>query len=89
MNTQPIPPSASLLSNLPSGRDIHPPPALYQPPSLDQDQLMRMRAPPEENKDLQFGSDDDSDDDSGQPDHSRGPPSTFPDRSATASRVYY
>ncbi|KAL2697504.1 hypothetical protein AAEP93_011408 [Penicillium crustosum] len=88
MNTQPIPPSAPLLSNLPSGRDIHSPPAPYQPPSLDEDQLMRMRAPPDERDDVLFGSDDDSEDEAGQPD-SRGPPGSFPDRSATASSVYY
>ncbi|KAJ5801747.1 uncharacterized protein N7518_003815 [Penicillium psychrosexuale] len=88
MNTQIIPPSAPLLSNLPSGRDIHSPPAPYQPPCLDDDQLMRMRAPPDERDDVQFGSDDDSEDDAGQPD-GRGPPGAFPDRSATASTVYY
>jgi hypothetical protein len=88
MNTQPIPPSAPLLSNLPSGRDIHSPPAPYQPPSLDEDQLMRMRAPPDERDHVQFGSDDDSEDDAGQPD-GRGTPGAFPDRSATASSVYY
>ncbi|CAI7592202.1 unnamed protein product [Penicillium glandicola] len=88
MNTQPIPPSAPLLSNLPSGRDIHSPPAPYQPPSLDEDQVMRMRAPPDEHDDVQFGSDDDSEDDAGQPD-GRGPPGAFPDRSTTASSVYY
>ncbi|KAJ5953016.1 uncharacterized protein N7479_011429 [Penicillium vulpinum] len=84
INTQLIPPSAPLLSNLPSGRDIHSPPAPYQPPSLDQDQLMRMRAPPDEKHDIQVGSDDDSEDDAG-----RAPPGGFPDRSATASSVYY
>ncbi|CAG8048309.1 unnamed protein product [Penicillium nalgiovense] len=88
MNTQPIPPSAPLLSNLPSGRDIHSPPAPYQPPSLDEDQLARMRAPPDERDEIQFGSDDDSEDDAGQPD-SRGTPGAFPDRSAAASSVYY
>ncbi|CAI7655879.1 unnamed protein product [Penicillium viridicatum] len=88
MNTQPIPPSTPLLSNLPSGRDIHSPPAPYQPPSVDEDQLMRMRAPPDERDDVLFGSDDDSEDDAGQPD-GRGPPGTFPDRSTTASSVYY
>ncbi|OQE36925.1 hypothetical protein PENCOP_c011G07512 [Penicillium coprophilum] len=88
INTQLIPPSAPLLSNLPSGRDIHSQPAPYQPPSLDEDQLMRMRAPPDEKYDIQFGSDDDSEDDAAQPD-GRGTPGAFPDRSATASSVYY
>ncbi|KAJ5125012.1 uncharacterized protein N7515_008837 [Penicillium bovifimosum] len=87
INTQIIPPSAPLLSNLPSGRDIHSPPAPYQPPSLDEDQLMRMRAPPDERNDVQFGGSD-SEDEAVQSDH-RGPPGGFPDRSATASSVYY
>jgi hypothetical protein len=56
---------------------------------LDEDQLVRMRAPPEERDDLQFGSDDDSDEDAAQPSDGRGPPGGFPDRSATASSVYY
>ncbi|OJJ46196.1 hypothetical protein ASPZODRAFT_159753 [Penicilliopsis zonata CBS 506.65] len=48
INTQIIPPSGPLLANLPSGRDIHSPPGPYKPPLLDEDQLVRMRAPPEE-----------------------------------------
>ncbi|KAJ5090992.1 hypothetical protein N7532_009676 [Penicillium argentinense] len=64
INTQLIPASAPLLANLPSGRDIHSPPAPYKPPLLDSDQLLHMRAPPDENQDWQFGSDhDDSDED--------------------------
>ncbi|KAJ5306971.1 hypothetical protein N7508_005986 [Penicillium antarcticum] len=89
MNTQIVPSSTPLLSNLPSGRDIHSPPAPYQPPSLEEDQLIRMRAPPDERDDLQFGSDDDSDEDAAQPSDGRGPPGGFPDRRATASSVYY
>ncbi|KAJ5555820.1 hypothetical protein N7461_004290 [Penicillium sp. DV-2018c] len=88
INTQIIPPSAPLLSNLPSGRDIHSPPPPYQPPSLDEDQLMRMRAPPDERNDVQYGGSDDSEDEVLQSDQ-RGPPGGFPDRSATASSVYY
>lgn len=88
INTQLIPPSAPLLANLPSGRDIHSPPALYKPPSLDEDQLVRMRAPPEEREDLHYGSDpDDSDEDF--PADARGPPGGFSDRSETASAAYY
>ncbi|KAJ5766052.1 uncharacterized protein N7511_003668 [Penicillium nucicola] len=89
MNTQIVPSATPLLSNLPSGRDIHSPPAPYQPPSLEEDQLIRMRAPSEERDDLQFGSDDDSDEDAAQPSGGRAPPGGFPDRSATASSVYY
>ena len=49
---------------------------------------MRMRAPPDERDEIIFGSDDESEDDAGQPD-GRVPPGAFPDRSATASNVYY
>jgi hypothetical protein len=49
---------------------------------------MRMRVPPDERNDMQFGGSDDSEDEVGQPDQ-RGPPGGFPDRSATASSVYY
>ncbi|CAG8207332.1 unnamed protein product [Penicillium salamii] len=87
INTQLIPPSAPLLSNLPSGRDIHSPPAPYQPPYLDNDQMMRMQAIPDESDDVNFGNDDDSEDEAG-PCADRTP-GAFPDRSATASSVYY
>ncbi|PYH78844.1 hypothetical protein BO82DRAFT_385607 [Aspergillus uvarum CBS 121591] len=50
INTQLIPPSADLLANLPSGRDIHAPPGAYRIPSLDEEQLVRMRAPPAEDE---------------------------------------
>ncbi|KAF3481838.1 pH-signaling protein PalC [Arthroderma uncinatum] len=43
--TQLIPSSASYISNLPLGRDIHAQPALYAPPTLDPGQLERLRAP--------------------------------------------
>lgn len=89
MNTQPIPPSGPLLSNLPSGRDIHSPPPPYKPASLDEEQLSRMRAPPDEAGDVFFGNDpDDSDDEDISPNTHRSP-STFPDRSQTVSTVYY
>ncbi|CAG7915731.1 unnamed protein product [Penicillium olsonii] len=87
INTQLIPPSAPLLSNLPSGRDIHSPPAPYQPPSLDNDEMMRMQAIPDERDDVNFGNDDDSEDEGGL--SADRTPGAFPDRSATASSVYY
>ncbi|KAL1998215.1 hypothetical protein VTN02DRAFT_6628 [Thermoascus thermophilus] len=62
INTQPIPPSTNLLANLPSGRDIHAPPAPYTPPSLDEDQLVRMRAPPGDDELPADVDADDSDD---------------------------
>ncbi|KAJ5902620.1 hypothetical protein N7495_003148 [Penicillium taxi] len=87
INTQIIPPSAPLLSNLPSGRDIHTPPAPYTPPSLDEEQLVRMRAPPDERDDLQFVNDPDDSDE--EEESLQAPPGTFPSRAQTASNVYY
>ncbi|KAJ5579464.1 uncharacterized protein N7459_005449 [Penicillium hispanicum] len=89
INTQLIPPSGPLLSNLPSGRDIHTPPAFYKPPSLDDDILVRMRAPPDETKDPQFRDDLDDSEEEDIPVGPREPLSGAPDRSATASNVYY
>ncbi|KAJ5256532.1 hypothetical protein N7478_012636 [Penicillium angulare] len=89
MNTQAIPPSGPLLSNLPSGRDIHAPPAPYQPPSLDEDHLMRMRAPPKDDRDEFFANDPDDSDEEDIPSDIRGTPGDFPDRSQTASTAYY
>ncbi|PWY89116.1 hypothetical protein BO70DRAFT_426782 [Aspergillus heteromorphus CBS 117.55] len=63
INTQLIPPSAELLANLPSGRDIHSPPAPYKIPSLDEEQLVRMRAPPADDESGPGSDVDDSDED--------------------------
>ncbi|KAH6890553.1 hypothetical protein B0T10DRAFT_606031 [Thelonectria olida] len=59
INSRAIPPINSLLSKMPSGREIH---TLkpYEPPTLDRDVLEGMRAPPEE--DDEFGNDLSSDD---------------------------
>ncbi|KAL2841907.1 hypothetical protein BJY01DRAFT_217026 [Aspergillus pseudoustus] len=48
INTQLIPSSADYLTNLPSGRDIYPSPAPFKLPSLEEEHLARMRAPPTE-----------------------------------------
>lgn len=61
INTQRIPPSTNLLSSLPSGRDIHVPPAPYKPQSLDEEQLIHMRAPPEDDEPLPGSDGEDSD----------------------------
>ncbi|KAM0353375.1 hypothetical protein HYE67_003834 [Fusarium culmorum] len=47
MNTQLVPPINTLLSKMPSGREIHTVKP-YEAPSLDRDVLEGMRAPPEE-----------------------------------------
>ncbi|KAJ3528766.1 hypothetical protein NM208_g10055 [Fusarium decemcellulare] len=59
MNTQVIPPVNTLLSKMPSGREIHTVKP-YEPPSLDRDVLEAMRSPPEE--DDEFVNDLSSDD---------------------------
>jgi len=59
MNTQLIPPSSQVLATMPSGREIH---SLkpYVPPSLEEDVLVRMRAPADGPGDVVFGADGDS-----------------------------
>lgn len=66
MNTQAIPPINSLLSKMPSGRDIHTIKP-YALPALDRDAVEAMRAPPSRN--------DDIGDDMSSEDENRGAPS--------------
>lgn len=56
MNTQLVPAAATLLAQMPSGRDIHTIKP-YEPPSLDPVVLESMRAPPEGSDDFGNGSD--------------------------------
>ncbi|KAM6519462.1 hypothetical protein FALCPG4_013094 [Fusarium falciforme] len=81
MNTQAIPPVNTLLSKMPSGREIHTIKP-YEPPSLDRDVLEAMRAPPEE--------DDGFVDDLSSDDEIRGSPSApvgaFPGSAADYAR---
>lgn len=75
MNVQLVPPSDTLLANMPLGRDIHTPKP-YISPSLDEDVLARMRAPPDEDdlKARNDGSDSSDEDGSG----SKDPVGAFP-----------
>ncbi|KAI9878427.1 MAG: hypothetical protein M1830_000910 [Pleopsidium flavum] len=66
INTQLIPRSDSLLGSMPSGREIHTPKP-FIPPSLDEDILARMRAPPE-SSDAVAGADEDNSSDEGNGD---------------------
>ncbi|KAJ9195586.1 hypothetical protein DTO164E3_6662 [Paecilomyces variotii] len=89
-NTQLIPAATGLLSNLPSGRDIHSPPAPYTPPALDEDDLVRMRAPPEE--DEVFSDNDPDSDDETNPAGGKDTPGAFPGSRALSraeSTAYY
>ncbi|KAF2436454.1 hypothetical protein EJ08DRAFT_578699 [Tothia fuscella] len=63
VNVQIVPPSEQLLASMPSGREYHTPKP-YQAPSLDEDVIARMRAPPDP-ADLSFQS---TEDDSGTED---------------------
>lgn len=77
-----MPPSTDLLANLPSGRDIHSPPGPYNPPMLDEEQLVRMRAPPAEDE-FAPGSDvDDSDEET--PGDAKDAKGAFPERTESA-----
>ncbi|OKL58704.1 pH-response regulator protein palC [Talaromyces atroroseus] len=85
INTQSIPASEPLLSNLPSGRDIHTAPPPYKPPSLDESELIRMRAPPDEaDPAISSLALDDSDEDI-SPSDEKDPPGP---RSATTDSYY-
>jgi hypothetical protein len=91
MNTQIIPPINTLLSKMPSGREIHTVKP-YELPSLDPDVWEGMRAPPEE--DDGFVDDLSSDDDiKGGPSAPVGAfPGTVSDYSRTPStpgNAYY
>ncbi|KAI0022996.1 pH-response regulator protein palC [Xylariomycetidae sp. FL0641] len=62
MLTQPVPPPATLLASLPSGRDMHTIKP-YHPPELDRQTLEAMRAPPDRTDDYggeQLSSDDEA-----------------------------
>lgn len=75
INTQLIPPSEPLIANMPSGRDIHSLKA-FVPPELDEETLIRMRAPPDRNAENAAAANDDSSDEEGGA--SRAPPGAFP-----------
>lgn len=92
INTQLIPPSTNFLANLPSGRDIHSPPAPYTPPSLDEDQLLRMRAPPEEEElppDVEADDSDNEAEASGRDTPGAFPASRTLSRAESAGNAYY
>lgn len=86
INTQLIPPSDPLVANMPSGRDIHLTKP-FVPPSLGEDTLARMRAPPSVDE---LGDDDDSSSDEGDKAQSELP-GAFPGSTSTTSNgnVYY
>ncbi|KAG8530738.1 uncharacterized protein KY384_004095 [Bacidia gigantensis] len=89
MNTQLIPPFEPLLANMPSGRDIHSSQPFVKP-TLDEETLSRLRAPPERAGLLDDGQDiESSDDDDDRAKHSADIPGTFPGGSTQSTEPYY
>lgn len=86
INTQVVPPSAPLIANMPSGRDIHSVKP-YIPPALDMDTLTAMQALPDliESAD----ADGDSSSDDGNAKQQNTLPGAFPGGSATGPGESY
>ena len=78
MNTRAIPAVNTLLAKMPSGRDLHTIKP-YVPPTLDQDILDAMRAPPERDDKVDDDSSDEGDD------HSPTPIGAYPGTTADYS----
>jgi hypothetical protein len=76
VSVQVVPSFDILISNMPSGREYHQPKP-WEVPSLEEDVLVRMRAPPELEDLKMYGDDADSADDSGD-ETLIEPPGTFP-----------
>ncbi len=65
---QVIPPCEPLLANMPSGREYHVP-QRYQPPELREDDMVKLRAPPDpEDASLDAEEGDSSNEDESRPD---------------------
>ncbi|KAF2187825.1 pH-response regulator protein-like protein palC [Zopfia rhizophila CBS 207.26] len=61
MGVQLVPPSERLLAGMPSGREYHSP-KMFIPPALDEDSIIRMRAPPDPGDAAFEGDEEDSGD---------------------------
>ncbi|RDW74573.1 pH-signaling protein PalC [Aspergillus mulundensis] len=83
INSQLIPSSADYVTNLPSGRDVLPPQPPYALPSLDEEHLSRMRAPPTE-LELSPGSDIEDSDVESPVARDTHTPGAFPERTDSA-----
>jgi hypothetical protein len=84
-----VPSFDPLISNIPSGREYHSPKP-YEIPSLEEDVLARMRAPPELSDLKVYGDEADSADESGEETLAE-PPVAFPEGRAeyTSNSAYY
>lgn len=63
---QVIPPSEPLLASMPSGREYHTT-KMFIVPALDEDALVRMRAPPDPSETFNGAEDDSADEDDPTP----------------------
>ena len=90
INTQVIPPSDPLVANMPSGREVHQIKP-YMPPTLDEDTLASLRAPPDRSLEGSMLGDDDSSNDEEEVKCESSLPGAFPGSSATTTQdnVYY
>jgi hypothetical protein len=79
---QVIPPSEPLLASMPSGREYHTT-KMFVVPALDEDALVRMRAPPDPSEAFEGDEDDSADDDE------RTAPGAFPSADGSAGSGYY
>lgn len=87
MMTQPVTPSATLLANLPSGRNLHDIKPYIQP-ELSRESLEAMRAPPDRADD--YGDEGLSSDDENNPEAPVGAfPGTQGDYQSASRRSYY
>jgi hypothetical protein len=77
-----IPPSEPLLASMPSGREYHTT-KMFVVPALDEDALVRMRAPPDPSEAFEGDEDDSADEDE------RAAPGAFPTSDGSAGTGYY
>lgn len=90
IDTQAIPPADPLVANMPSGREVHQTKP-YMPPTLDEDTLASLRAPPERSLEGTMMSGDDSSSEEEGVKGESSLPGALPGPSAmtTQDNVYY
>jgi hypothetical protein len=86
MQVQIVPPSEQLLASMPSGREYHAP-KMFVVPALEEDAIIRMRAPPDPGEIFEGEEEDSADEDGRTP----GPAGAFPGTKAeySANTSYY
>ncbi|KAF2750767.1 pH-response regulator protein-like protein palC [Sporormia fimetaria CBS 119925] len=79
-----VPPSEPLIASMPSGREYHVP-KMFITPALDEDAIIRMRAPPDPSDAAFGGEEDDSDDE----ERTANAPGAFPGSATYTDTKYY